>query len=156
MLDAPQRVQEFLTFRLGAEEYGIDILKVQEIRSIDEITRLANLPDFIKGVIDLRGIIVPIVDMRLKFHLTDSRYTDFTVAIILNIGSRVVGIIVDAVSDVVSLAPEAIKIVPEFGSAIDTRYIMGIAKLDSRMLVLADIDRLMTSDDMQLIDSARR
>jgi len=156
MLDAPERVHEFLTFRLGAEEYGIDILKVQEIRGVDAITRLANMPDFIKGVIDLRGIIVPIVDMRLKFHLADSQYTDFTVAIILNIGARVVGIIVDGVSDVVSLAPAAIKVVPEFGGAIDTRYIMGIATLDSRMVVLADIDRLMTSDDMQLIDSARR
>jgi len=156
MLDAPERVQEFLTFRLGSEEYGIDILKVQEIRGVDAITRLANLPDFIKGVIDLRGIIVPIIDMRLKFNLADSMYTDFTVAIILNIGVRIVGIIVDAVSDVVSLAPDAIKVVPEFGSAIDTRYIIGIAKLDSRMIVIADIDRLMTSDDMQLIDAARR
>lgn len=99
-----QMVNEYLTFRLGAEEYGVDILKVQEIRGYDAITQIANAPVFVKGVINLRGVIVPIVDMRIKFALGDAEYDQFTVVIILNVAGRVVGIVVDAVSDVISLA----------------------------------------------------
>ena len=145
---------EFLTFTLGREEYGIDILKVQEIRGYDAVTAIANTPEFIKGVINLRGIIVPIVDMRIKFHLGKVEYDQFTVVIILNVANRVVGMVVDGVSDVITLSPDQIKAAPEFGSAIDTQYVMGLGTVDERMLILVDIERLMTSQDMELVEKA--
>ncbi|MBU1691564.1 MAG: chemotaxis protein CheW [Gammaproteobacteria bacterium] len=144
---------EFLTFTLGKEEYGIDILKVQEIRGYDAVTAIANTPEFIKGVINLRGIIVPIVDMRIKFHLGKVEYDQFTVVIILNVAHRVVGMVVDGVSDVITLNPDQVKAAPEFGSAIDTQYVMGLGTVDERMLILVDIERLMTSSDMELMES---
>ena len=146
--------REFLTFRLGAEEYGIEILKVQEIRGWEVPTAIAGTPEFIKGVINLRGIIVPIVDLRLKFGLSSATYDSLTVVIILSVARRVVGIVVDAVSDVVTLAPQEIRPAPEFGAAVDARFITGLGTLGERMLVLADIERLMTSRDMQLVEHA--
>lgn len=147
-----QIINEFLTFRLGAEEYGVDILKVQEIRGYDAITQIANAPVFVKGVINLRGVIVPIVDMRIKFGLGDAEYDQFTVVIILNVGGRVVGIVVDAVSDVISLEQEQLRPTPGMGSVIDTEYIMGLGTIDERMLILIDIEKLMASSDMGLIE----
>jgi purine-binding chemotaxis protein CheW len=144
--------REFLTFRLGAEEYGIEILKVQEIRGWEVPTAIAGTPEFIKGVINLRGTIVPIVDLRLKFGLEKANYDEFTVVIILSVARRVVGIVVDSVSDVVTLAPQDIRPAPEFGAAVEARFITGLGTLGERMLVLADIERLMTSRDMQLVD----
>src|SRR5438876_877942 len=145
---------EFLTFRLGTEEYGIEILKVQEIRSWEAPTAIANTPAFIKGVIDLRGIIVPIIDLRLKFGLREVRYDDTTVVIILNVAQRVLGIVVDAVSDVTSLAENQIRQAPQFGAALDTHFITGLGALEDRMLILTDIERLMSGRDMQLVDHA--
>ena len=144
--------QEFLAFTLGKEEYGIDILKVQEIRGYETVTRIANAPDFIKGVVNLRGIIVPIVDMRIKFNLGEPTYDQFTVVIILNIGGRVVGMVVDSVSDVITLSAEQIKPAPEMGTALNTDYLIGLGTLDQRMLILVDIDRLMSSAEMGLIE----
>ncbi len=146
--------REFLTFRLGAEEYGIEILKVQEIRGWEIPTAIAGTPDFIKGVINLRGTIVPIVDLRLKFGLEKASYDEFTVVIILSVARRVVGIVVDAVSDVITLLPQQMRAAPEFGSAVDARFITGLGTVGERMLILADIERLMTSRDMQLVDQA--
>ena len=143
---------EFLTFCLGSEEYGIEILKVQEIRGYDAVTTIANAPEFIKGVINLRGVIVPIVDLRIKFGLGRAEYDQFTVVIVLNLGSRVVGIVVDSVSDVLTLEASKIKAAPEFASSFDTRYLMGIGSVDERMLILVDIQRLMLSSDMALVD----
>jgi len=147
--------KEFLTFRLGTESYGIDILKVQEIRGWEQPTTIANAPDFIKGVINLRGVIVPILDLRVKFRLAETRYDEFTVVIILNIASRVVGVVVDSVSDVLSLDEEAIRPTPEFASAtFDTKYITGLATQDDAMLIMLDIEKLLTSSDMALVDAA--
>ncbi len=143
---------EFLTFTLGGEEYGLDILKVQEIRGYDAVTAIANTPAFIKGVINLRGIIVPIVDLRIKFNLGAVEYNPFTVVIILRLGRRVVGVVVDGVSDVITLTPEQVKAAPEFGSTLDTRYIVGLGAVGQRMIILIDIERLMTSRDMDLMD----
>jgi len=143
---------EFLAFTLGKEEYGIDILKVQEIRGYEAVTRIANSPDFIKGVVNLRGIIVPIVDMRIKFNLGEPTYDQFTVVIILNISGRVVGMVVDSVSDVITLSPEQIKPAPEMGTTFDSDYLIGLGTLDERMLILVDIDKLMSSADMGLIE----
>ncbi len=143
---------EFLAFTLGQEEYGIDIQKVQELRGYDTVTHIANAPEHIKGVVNLRGIIVPIIDMRIKFNLGTPTYDQFTVVIILNMASRVMGMVVDSVSDVITLTPEQVKPAPEMGGVLDTDYLIGLGTLDDRMLILVDIDRLMTSDDMGLIE----
>jgi len=149
-------LREFLSFRLGGEEYGIEILKVQEIRGWEQPTAIANTPAFIKGVINLRGIIVPIVDLRLKFNLGEAKYDEFTVVIILSVAKRVVGAVVDAVSDVMSLSAQQIRPAPEFSAALETQFITGLGTIDERMLILLDIEKLMTSRDMQLVDQAAR
>ena len=144
---------EVVTFTLGDEEYGIDIQKVQELRGYDAVTRIANAPAYIKGVVNLRGIIVPIIDMRIKFALGEPAYDQFTVVIVLNIGGRIVGMVVDSVSDVITLSPEHIKPAPAMGSVLDTDYLIGLGTLEDRMLILVDIDRLMSSDEMGLIEA---
>lgn len=146
---------EFLTFRLGAESYGIEILKVQEIRGYETPTPIANAPAFIKGVISLRGVIVPILDMRVKFQLPMTKYDEFSVVVMLNVASRIIGMVVDSVSDVVSLAAGEIRAAPEFDSAtFDSRYITGLATIDDSLLILLDIEKLLTAADMALVDSA--
>jgi len=151
---ATTNLREFLAFKLGAEEYGIDILRVQEIRSYEEPTRIANAPVFLKGVVNLRGVIVPIVDMRMKFNLEQANYDDFTVVIVLNIGNRVVGMVVDAVSDVITLKPEQLRPVPEFSSTIANDHILAIGAVENRMLILVDIEKLMTSAEMGLLEQS--
>ena len=153
---------EFLTFRLGEEEYGIDILRVQEIRSYEQPTRIANAPSFIKGVVNLRGVIVPIIDLRLKLGCGSAEYNGFTVVIVLNVRGRVVGAVVDSVSDVLELGKDHIKPAPELSAQIDAHYITGIGAVKSgsgeneseRMLILMDIEALMSSADMGLMNSA--
>ena len=146
--------QEYLTFTLGAEEYGVNILKVQEIRGYEKPTAIANAPAYIKGVVNLRGTIVPIVDMRIKFNLGEATYDQFTVVIILNVADRVVGMVVDGVSDVISLQAEQMRAAPEFSSSFDTRYITGLGTVGERMLILVDIEKLMSSSDMALMTEA--
>ena len=146
-----RKPREFLTFTLGGEEYAIDILKVQEIRGYESVTRIANTPAFIKGVINLRGLIVPIVDMRIKFNLGEPVYNEFTVTVILNLGKRVIGIVVDSVSDVISLNEEEIRPAPEFGT-FDMQYLLGLAAVHDRMLILIDIEQLMSSAEMALME----
>src|SRR5690606_27496403 len=148
--------REFLVFTLGDEEYGIDILKVQEIRGYDAngVTRIANVPPFIKGVTNLRGIIVPIVDLRIKFNLGKVEYNEQTVVIILNLDRRVVGIVVDGVSDVLMLSAAQIRPAPEFGATLSTEYLTGLGTVDERMLILVDIEKLMTSEEMALVERA--
>ncbi|RPE03056.1 chemotaxis protein CheW [Candidatus Pantoea deserta] len=147
--------QEFLVFTLGDEEYGIDILKVQEIRGYDQVTRIANTPDFIKGVTNLRGVIVPIIDLRVKFSQPDVEYNDNTVVIVLNLEHRVVGIVVDGVSDVLSLTQDQIRPAPEFAVTMSTEYLTGLGALGDRMLILVDIEKLLSSEEMALMDSLR-
>jgi len=146
--------REFLVFTLGDEKYGIDILKVQEIRGYDAdvVTRIANVPPFIKGVTNLRGIIVPIVDLRIRFNLGRVDYDAQTVVIILNLARRVVGIVVDGVSDVLMLGASQISTAPEFGSVLSTEYLIGLATTEDRMLILVDIEKLMTSEEMALVE----
>ncbi|MDP2102994.1 MAG: chemotaxis protein CheW [Methylotenera sp.] len=143
---------EYLTFTLRSEEYGLEILKVQEIRGYDNVTKIANTPEFIKGVINLRGKIVPIVDLRMKFHLESVTYDDYTVVIILNLSDRVIGVVVDGVSDVTNLKSNQIRELPSLVASIDTQYIVGLATVESKMLILVDIEQLMNSDDMALLD----
>ena len=146
--------KEFLTFVLGDESYGLEILKVQEIRGYDTVTKIANTPAFIKGVINLRGRIVPIVDLRIKFHLSKVDYDEFTVVIILNLSGRVVGMVVDGVSDVMNLQASQIREVPDIVSKINTSFITGLASIEEKMFILVDIERLMTSEEMELMDQA--
>ena len=145
---AAASADEFLSFTLGEEHYGVDILKVQEIRGYDSVTRLPDAPDYIKGVINLRGTIVPVIDLRLKLRLREARYDSFTVMIVLNVEDRVVGIVVDSVSDVIPLSAEQIRPKPEFGAAVDTRFISGIGTQDERMLILLDIETLLDTADL--------
>ncbi len=144
--------KEFLVFALGDEEYGIDILKVQEIRSYDNVTRIANAPDFIKGVTNLRGVIVPIVDLRIKFDQGDVSYTGNTVVVVLNLQERVVGIVVDGVSDVLYLTTDQIRPAPEFSVSLSTEFLTGLGTLNDRMLILVDIEKLLNSREMALVD----
>ncbi|HEY9110824.1 MAG TPA: chemotaxis protein CheW [Rhodanobacteraceae bacterium] len=153
-IDAGAGNQQFLVFSLGDEEYAIDILKVQEIRDYDHVTRISNAPDFIKGVANLRGVIVPIVDLRIKFRLESAEYNANTVVIVVNIGRRVVGIVVDRVSDVMTLTAEQRKPAPEFGVGLPLDYIHGLGDLGERMLILVDIEKLLTSKEMALVDEA--
>ncbi|HAI59596.1 MAG TPA: chemotaxis protein CheW [Xanthomonadaceae bacterium] len=139
---------EFLAFKLGDEEYGVDILSVQEIRGYDTVTRVPEAPEYIKGVINLRGVIVPVVDLRLKFKLGRASYDEFTVMIVLNLKGKVIGAVVDGVSDVVQVEAGQIRPTPEFGGIIDTRFISGIATVGERMLILLDIESLILSADI--------
>lgn len=145
--------EKFLVFTLGTEEYGIDILRVQEIRDYEAVTRIAHAPAFIKGVTNLRGIIVPIVDLRIKFGLENTQHGQHTVVIILNIRDRVVGILVDGVSDVLTLSAAQIKPAPEFGATWSAEYLTGLGAIENRMLILIDIERLMCSEDMELFET---
>ena len=139
---------QFLTLRLGQEEYAIDILRVQEIRSYEEPTRMVNAPSFVKGVVNLRGVIVPIVDLRLKLNIGTAAYNEFTVVIILNVLGTVVGAVVDAVSDVVTLTHESIKPAPQFESGIDARFITGLVTLGDRMLIVMNMEVLMSAAEL--------
>jgi purine-binding chemotaxis protein CheW len=147
---------EVLSFRLGGEEYALSILKVQEIRGYDAVTRIASAPDYLKGVINLRGIIVPIVDMRIKFNVGNPTYDSFTVVIVLNINGHTIGIVVDSVSDVVTLTPDQIKAAPDLGASVAAEYLQGLGTVDERMLILLDIDKLLSSEEMGLLAAARR
>ncbi|CDL85269.1 chemotaxis protein CheW [Xenorhabdus szentirmaii] len=146
----------YLIFTLGDEEYGIEILKVQEIRGYDQVTRIANTPAFIKGITNLRGVIVPIIDLRIKFSQEDVTYNENTVVIVLNLLNRVVGIVVDGVSDVLSLKEEQICPAPDFAVTLSTEYLTGLGSLEDRMLILVDIEKLLTSEEMALVDSVAK
>ena len=146
---------EVLSFRLGGEEYAISILKVQEIRGYDAVTRIANAPEYLKGVVNLRGIIVPIVDMRIKFNVGAATYDAFTVVIVLNINNHTIGMVVDSVSDVVTLTPDQIKPAPDLGASVSGEYLRGLGTVGERMLILLDIDKLLGSEEMGLLAAAK-
>jgi purine-binding chemotaxis protein CheW len=137
---------QFLTFMLAGEEYGVDILRVQEIKGWDSVTPIPNTPDFIRGVINLRGTIVPIIDLRMRFSMESIEYGNTTVVIVLKVRSesaeRTMGFIVDAVSDVYNVAPEQVKPKPDFGEAVRTDFVKGLASVDEKMVILLDIDNL--------------
>lgn len=142
---------QYLTLRLGGEEYAIDILRVQEIRSYEEPTSMVNSPSFVKGVVNLRGVIVPIVDLRMKLNIAKVEYTEFTVVIILNVKGTVVGAVVDGVSDVVTLDANTIKPAPQFESSIESRFIVGLANLGERMLIVMNIETLMSNSELGMM-----
>ncbi|MBR7801753.1 chemotaxis protein CheW [Undibacterium fentianense] len=136
---------DYLSFKIGEEEYAIDIQNVQELRRYETVTHIANSPDYVKGVINLRGIIVPILDMRIKLRMGPQHYDDLTVVIIVNLAEKLTGIVVDSVSDVVTLAPNDIKPAPMIQELVDSNYLLGLGSLDSRMLIVVDIARMINS-----------
>ena len=144
---------QFLTFVLGAEQYGVEILKVQEIRSYSAVTPIPNTPSYIKGVINLRGTVVPVVELRSKFCMETAEYNKFTVIIVVTLGTKVIGLVVDAVSDVLDVSASEVRAVPDLGSRTDTRFIRGMAAIGERMTVLLDIDRLLSEDEVVALGS---
>ena len=148
---SPASVGEYLSFRLGAEEYGIDLLKVQEIRSYEVPTRIANAPAAVTGVLNLRGVIMPVVDLRVAFACDRADVDAFTIVIVLNVCRRLVGVVVDSVSDVLELNAAAIRPAPGMASTFDTRFINGIASVDKRILILMDVEALMSAPSMGLL-----
>ena len=146
-----ESTREVLVFVLGKEEYGVDILKVQEIRGYEKVTPLPAAPEYLKGVVNLRGVIVPVIDLRMKLGLKDPAYDATTVMVILRIGTRVVGIVVDAVSDVIRLAPSDVKAAPELGTLVDSSYLAGLATRDERMILLVDIEKFLSSGELKLL-----
>ena len=135
---------QYLSFRLAAEHYGIDIMKVQEIRSYEAPTRMPNTPGFFRGVVDLRGVIVPILDLRVRFGCPTAAFTTSTVVIVLDLGARVVGVVVDAVSDVVTLSEDLVRPAPDMASIVDAGCISGLAQAGQEMLILLDVDAMLT------------
>jgi len=153
--DIVNNTTEVLSFRLGGEEYAISILKVQEIRGYDAVTRIANTPEYLKGVVNLRGIIVPVIDMRIKFNIGKATYDAFTVVIVLNINNHTIGMVVDSVSDVVTLTPDQIKPAPDLGAGVSGEYLQGLGTVGERMLILLDIDRVLSSDELGLLATSK-
>jgi purine-binding chemotaxis protein CheW len=149
---AREATREVLVFVLGAEEYGVDILKVQEIRGYEKVTPIPSAPEYLKGVVNLRGTIAPVIDMRVKFGLPEPKYDAFTVVIILRIAHRVIGIVVDAVSDVVGLAQDEVKPAPQLGTLVDSSFIAGLATQNDRMVLLLDIEKLLSSGELNLLN----
>ena len=137
---------QFLTFTLGAEEYGIEILKVQEIKGYSAFTPIPNAPPYIKGVMNLRGTVVPVVDLRTKFAMIETEYNQFTVVIVVTVGARVFGLVVDAVSDVLNIPGEAIEATPHLGADVDTSFMTGMAKSGDKLIALLDIEKLIGKD----------
>jgi purine-binding chemotaxis protein CheW len=148
--------REVLVFVIGKEEYGVDILKVQEIRGYEKVTAIPSAPEFLKGVVNLRGTIVPVIDMRIKFNLPDPQYNSFTVVVILRLATRVIGIVVDAVSDVMRLSANDVKDPPRLGSVVDSSYLTGVATLNERMVLLLDIEKFLSTGDLDLLDGVAR
>ena len=149
-------LQQFLTFKLAGEEYGVGILSVQEIRGWSSVTAIPHSPAWLLGVINLRGVVVPIIDLRIKFAFARAEYNDFTVVIVLNVvlnsGARVVGMVVDGVSDVITLSPGQIRPAPQLGNSTDTSHIIGFGTLDERMRILLDAERLLVSMELSSVD----
>ncbi len=144
---------QYVTFILGEEEYGVEILKVQEIIGLTPVTRVPYLPDFIKGVINLRGIVVPVIDLRLRFGLDRIEYNDHTCVIITKMGEKVTGMIVDTVSEVVDMPQEMVEPPPSFSSGIRTDFIRGMGKIDKRLVILLNVDRLLTDEEIKELDA---
>jgi len=146
-----EQAREVLVFILGGEEYGVDILKVQEIRGYEKVTAIPSAPAYLKGVVNLRGIIVPVIDMRIKFGNPEPKYDSFTVVIILRVSGRVIGIVVDGVSDVVQLTASDVKPAPALGSIVDSGFLAGLATQGGRMILLLEIEKFLSSGELNLV-----
>lgn len=145
---------QFVTFSVGDEEYGVEILRVQEIIGYQGFTKIPNVPSFVKGVINLRGSVVPVIDLRLKFNMAEKDYDKFTVILILEVKDRVIGIIVDAVSDVVSLLESEIQPTPDFSSGIRADFISAMGRKDDKLIIILDVDKVLSEGDLEMLAAA--
>jgi len=152
MAMAREATREVLVFVLGREEYGVDILKVQEIRGYEKVTPIPAAPAYLKGVVNLRGIIVPVIDLRVKFGMPDPRYDAFTVVVILRLARRVIGVVVDGVSDVMALRAQDVKPAPQLGSVVESSFIEGLGTGGDRMVLLLDIEKLLSTGELNLLN----
>ena len=145
---ATGELNQYLTFALGSEEYGIEILKVQEIKGYSSITHIPNAPPHVKGVMNLRGSVVPVIDLRAKFSMDAVEYSKFTVIIVVMVGHKVAGLVVDAVSDVLNIAVSDVRPAPDFGARCDTRFISGVVTMGEKLAVLLDMNKLLTEEEV--------
>ncbi len=143
---------QFLTFTLQGEEYGIEILRVQEIKGITKVRPIPNAPPYVKGVVNLRGTVVPILDLRSRFGMSDAEYNQFTVIIMVSVGSKVVGLVVDAVSDVLNIAQNAIEDTPEVGGDVDTSFFRGMGKVGDKLVLLLNVDKLLAGERLEIAE----
>jgi purine-binding chemotaxis protein CheW len=148
--------RQYLTFTLGAEEYGLDILRVQEIRGFSAITPIPNMPPHIRGVMNLRGTVIPVLDLRAKFGLEAVEYTKFSVIIIATVGDRITGMVVDAVSDVLNISAADVRPCPDFGARVDTRFVSGMVNTGEHLAVLLDVDRLLKEQELAALGQAEQ
>ncbi|MGH7266334.1 MAG: chemotaxis protein CheW [Candidatus Rokuibacteriota bacterium] len=137
---------QYLTFSLGQEEYGVEILKVQEIKGYSAITPIPNTPPYVKGVMNLRGTIIPVVDLRSKLGMAAAEYSPFTVIVVVRVGSKTIGLVVDAVSDVLHIPSASLQPAPDFGAQVDADFISGLARAGDKLVVLLDLDRILAPD----------
>ncbi len=149
-----KEVDQFVTFTLGDEEYGIEILKVQEIIGYPGFTKIPNMPAFVKGVINLRGSVVPVIDLRLKFGMDEKAYDTYTVILVLEVREKIIGAIVDSVSDVISLKEEEMQPTPDFSSGVSADSIRGMGRKDEKLIILLDIDRVLSGTEVGMLDAA--
>ena len=145
---------QFVTFTLGEEEYGVEILKVQEIIGYQTFTKVPGLPDFVKGVLNLRGAVVPVIDLRIKFKMKKIEYTKFTVIVVVEISGRIMGVIVDAVSDVVTLAADEIQATPSFSTKVRSDFIKAMGNKDNKFIIILDMDKVLSQDELEIVDSS--
>jgi purine-binding chemotaxis protein CheW len=145
---------QYLTVNLADEEYGIDILAVREIRGWSSVTRIPQAPGYVLGVLNLRGAIVPVLDLRLRFGLSREEYTGTTVTVVITVAGRLFGVVVDAVSDVLDVEQNNVRPVPDMGTAVDTEYLKGLTSIGERMVLLLDADKLLQPQDAQMLDAA--
>lgn len=141
---------QYLTFMLQDEQFGIDILRVQEIKGYTKVTPIPNMPAFIKGAMNLRGTVVPIVDLRCKFNMPEAEYTQFTVIIVVNVGTKILGLVVDAVSDVLNVGDEDVDATPCLGGGVDTSFIKGMAKAGDQLITLLEIEQLLNLESVRV------
>ena len=153
-----ENTEQFLTFILNNEEYGVDILRVQEIKGWDDVTQVPNTPEYIRGVINLRGTIVPIIDLRIRFSMEQLDYGPTTVVIVLKVissdeSSRIMGIVVDGVSDVYNMKKDQIKAAPDFGDGVDSSFVKGLATVEEKMVIILDIDHMLNSNELAKVNN---
>jgi purine-binding chemotaxis protein CheW len=149
------KLAEYVTFAIGEETYGVEVLKVQEIIGMTQITHVPNSMDFMKGVINLRGSVVPVVDMRIKFRMDEREYDAFTVILIVEVQERLIGLIVDSVSDVVGIPVESLQETPHFSANIETDYIKGIGNRDDQLIIILDVDLILSSEELERMERER-
>ena len=147
---------KFLTFQLQHEEYGLEILKVREIMGLMEITTVPQTPSYVRGVINLRGQVIPVVDLRLKFGMKEGADDKRTCIIVVDVGGLMMGIVVDTVSEVMDISASSIEATPSFGTKLNTDYILGMGKVQGKVKILLDIDRVLTSEELVMVSELQR